>query len=76
MFLDKLKSMWQRQMEEYLIEENGLKIILKDLAVTAEDQDCTNMKETFGQWLKLLFGTTNLQKESYFSNYNDFIEIR
>lgn len=68
--------MWQSQMEEYLLEENGLNIMVKDLAVTAEDLDCSKMKETCGQWLELLFGSTHLEKDSCFSNYNELIEIR
>ena len=68
--------MWQRQLEEYLVEENGVKVMLNDLVVTAEDEDCKNLKKTCGQWLKLLFGTTSVQEISYISDYDELIEIR
>lgn len=73
---EKLKTLWEAQVNEYKIEENGLRIMLKESAVNAEDEDCKNLKKTFGRWSKLIFGTTDLQKELFYSDTDQFIKIR
>lgn len=63
-------------MKEYEIEENGLRIMLKESAVNAEDEECRKLKRIFGKWLNLMFGTTDFQKDQFYSDIDQFIEIR
>lgn len=68
--------MWQSKLDEYLVEESGLKLMANELAVNAEDEDCNKLKKTFAKWLKFIFGTTDTQKNLFYSGYDDFVKIR
>lgn len=74
--IEKLKTLWETQVKEYEIEENGLRIMLKESAVNAEDEECRKLKRTFGKWLNLIFGTTDFEKDQFYSDIDQFIEIR
>lgn len=74
--LEKLKMLWEKHLQEYLIEEKGLNVMLQDLAVTVKDEEVINLKNTFRKWLKFIFGTTDSLKGLYYSNFNQLINIR
>lgn len=73
---EKLKSLWESKLHEYTTEENGLKLMINELAVNAEDEDCKKLKKTYEKWLQFIFGTNNLQSEEFYLNYDQLIEIR
>lgn len=71
-----MESAWKSKLKEYAIEESGLKVMLKDVAVSTENEDCAKLKKSFSAWLKLFFGKTNPNVEQSFVTFDQLVQIR
>lgn len=71
-----MKNLWESNLKDYITEENGLKLMIKELAVNAEDEDCMQLKRNFEKWLELMFGCNDSQSYQFYYNYDQLIEIR
>ncbi|XP_065216870.1 programmed cell death protein 7-like [Planococcus citri] len=74
--LEKLTNLWESKIREYATEEKGLKLMIKELAVNAEDEEIKELKNTFAKWLELMFGTRDSHSDLFYSTFEQLIRIR
>ncbi len=83
-FSDKLTTLWNSHLKEYTVEENGLNVMLKHSNLTdgitwdlnRDTESYTRLKRNFTKWLKLIFGTTDIQEGLFYTSFQDFAQIR
>lgn len=73
--IEKLKEMWTKQLDEYLLEEQGLRLMLSESEVDNKCSADLQEKQIYRQWEEAIFGTDNTSKGEP-HNKEEFIDRR
>jgi hypothetical protein len=68
--------MWQDQLKEYAIEENGFRTMLEELAVDRKKESNKKEEKVLIEWFKVIFGVFDLRTTLFYSSIDEFIGIR
>ncbi|KAJ9574529.1 hypothetical protein L9F63_008302, partial [Diploptera punctata] len=77
--IEHLVKLWEDQMKEYEVEEQGLRVMLEEAVEERTKSEVTQTKQVLNQWEMLLFGKREPFNDFYQAAENDveaFIEIR
>lgn len=75
--IDNLKSLWEEKMEEYSLEEKGLRVMLTE---AVDERKISYDRTVLAQWKRLLFGHHQADIHHFYTaaerNLEDFLTIR
>ncbi|XP_075218264.1 uncharacterized protein LOC142323042 isoform X2 [Lycorma delicatula] len=69
--IERLKSLWTNQLKDYMLEEQGLKVMLNEAAVEEKNSEDLRRKEALSKWEVTLFGDNKTTKYQP----HDFVEL-
>lgn len=74
--IEKLKAMWTKQLDEYLLEEQGLRLMLSE-SIKVDNKHSTDAREKqiYRQWEEAIFGADSTNNGEPL-NQEEFIERR